>query len=141
MKIVIKGKPIAKKRPRFARAGKFVKTYNDQQTEEGRWLWEAMQQMTGEPLSGPVSMLCEFIFPRPKSHFGTGKNSGKLKPSAPQFHIQTPDKDNCEKFAMDCLNKHAYHDDCQVVYSTTSKRWACPGEQGRSVIVLEGVNA
>jgi Holliday junction resolvase RusA-like endonuclease len=31
--ITIPGKPIAKKRPRFARRGKFVTTYNDQQTE------------------------------------------------------------------------------------------------------------
>lgn len=143
IKIVIKGNPIAKKRPRFVRRGKFVGTYNSQETEEGRWLWEAMRQLPKEPMVGPVKMVCEFVFLRPKSHFGTGRNAGKLKPSAARYHIQTPDKDNCEKFAMDCLNKHAYNDDCQVVYSTTSKRWAEPGEPGRTEIVLEvlGQNA
>ena len=26
-----------------------------------------------------VSLRCEFVFPRPLSHYGTGKNAGKLK--------------------------------------------------------------
>jgi len=138
MKIVIKGKPIAKKRPRFARVGKFVRTYNQQETEEGRWLWEALPQIP-EVLDGPVKMECEFVFERPKSHFGTGRNSGKLKPSAPDFHVQKPDADNCLKFLKDCLNKQAYNDDCQVVDERAVKRWAEPGETERTVIVLEGV--
>jgi phage terminase large subunit GpA-like protein len=35
--ITIPGPPIAKKRPKFARRGKFVTTYNPQDSEEGRW--------------------------------------------------------------------------------------------------------
>ena len=137
--IIVTDTPIAKKRPRFVRRGKFVGTYNAQETEEGRWLWEVMPQLPPEPLVGPVKMLCEFIFPRPKSHFGTGRNAGKLKPSAPKHHIQTPDADNCLKFVKDCLNKHAYNDDCQVVHAVAKKRWSEPGQPARTEIILEEI--
>lgn len=139
MKIVIKGKPISKARPRFVRRGKYVAVFNPQKTEEGRWLWEALQQIDGVMIEGPIAMQCEFVFDRPKSHFGTGRNSGKLKPSAPAFHVQIPDADNCLKFVKDCLNRQAYKDDCQVVHVVADKRWADPGEPARSVIYLEGV--
>ena len=32
-----------------------------------------------------------FRFVRPKSHYGTGRNAKKLKPSAPPHHTQKPD--------------------------------------------------
>ena len=35
------------------------------------------------PITQPVSISIAFSFPRPKSHFGTGRNSTKLKKSAP----------------------------------------------------------
>ena len=37
----------------------------------------------GAPMTGPVELEIVFLFPRPKSHFGTGRNADKLKPSAP----------------------------------------------------------
>ena len=135
MKIVIKGNPIAKKRPRFVRRGKFVGVYNDQETEEGRWLWEATHQID-RMYQGAVKMECDFVFKRPKSHFGTGRNAGKLKLSAPVFHIQTPDADNCLKFIKDCLNNHAYKDDSQVVSVAIRKRWANLGEDAQSIVTL-----
>ena len=39
----------------------------------------------GEVITEPVKVDISFTFFRPKSHFGTGKNEGLLKPSAPQF--------------------------------------------------------
>jgi crossover junction endodeoxyribonuclease RusA len=38
----------------------------------------------GAPISGPVRLEIVFLFPRPKSHFGTGRNADKLKASAPE---------------------------------------------------------
>ena len=128
MNIVIKGKPIAKKRPRFARVGKFSKTYNDQETEESRWLWEAQQQIDEPPLQGAVELFINFHFKRPKGHFGTGRNAGKLKPSAPAEHIIKPDTDNLIKFALDCLNLVAFEDDSQIVIIHAAKLYA--GENG-----------
>ena len=122
MLIIIPGRPIAKKRPRFVRRGEHVITYNPQETEEGRWLLMAKGQIT-ETMTGPVNMNCKFFFARPKSHFGTGKNQDKLKPSAPAFHTQKPDIDNLQKFVKDCLNGIAYKDDCQIIYVEASKMW------------------
>ena len=123
MIIIIPGKPIAKKRPQFARRGKYVQTYNSQQTEEGKFFLQAKMQWKGEPLTGPVSIRMTFFVQRPKSHFGTGKNSGKLKPSAPEFPEKKPDLDNYEKFASDCLNGICWKDDSQIVDSMTRKRY------------------
>ena len=115
MKITIPGKPISKARPRFARRGKFVVTYNSQETEEGRWLWEAKGQID-QCFEGPLWVSCHFYMVRPKGHYGTGKNAGKLKASAPQYHtVKRYDTDNLLKWVLDCLNGMAWKDDCQVV--------------------------
>ena len=122
MRITIKGNPIAKKRPRFARRGNFVKTYNDQQTEEGRWLWEAMPQIT-KKFTGAVKLTVSFCFNRPKSHYGTGKNSKRLKVNAPVSHTKKPDLDNLVKFVKDCLNGQAWDDDAQVCKLFATKEY------------------
>ena len=122
MKITIPGKPIAKARPRFARRGKFVITYSSQETEEGRWLWEAKGQVD-QCFEGPAYVICHFYMPRPKGHYGTGKNSGKLKENAPNWHTKKPDVDNCIKFVLDCLNGLAWKDDCQIIMVSGQKEY------------------
>jgi Holliday junction resolvase RusA-like endonuclease len=128
--ITIPGKPIAKKRPRFFRKGQYVGTYNDQRTEEGRWLYEATRQIPNEwiPLKTPIKTTMVFYMQRPKSHYGTGKNSNILKKSAPLSHTSKPDIDNLQKMVYDCLNRVAWVDDscvCEVVsrkeYSDTPR--------------------
>jgi len=61
-------------------------------------------------------MSVEYYFDRPKGHYGTGKNSGKLKESAPKVHIKMPDIDNCLKFTMDALqsSKKFFNNDSQI---------------------------
>lgn len=39
----------------------------------------------GAPISEPVELEITFYFPRPKSHYGTGRNAEKLKASAPMY--------------------------------------------------------
>ncbi len=123
MKIIVRGNPIAKKRPRFFRRGNHVGTYNDQQTEEGRWLWEVIPQIT-ERFTGPVKLTAKFFFSRPNSHFGTGRNSLIRKKSAPEHHVKKPDLDNLVKYVKDCLNGHAWNDDCQVVELVAEKGYS-----------------
>jgi len=55
-----------------------------------------------------------FYMPRPKNHYGTGRNSDKLKDSAPQFHIKKPDIDNLSKLVMDALTGVIWTDDSIV---------------------------
>lgn len=121
---IISGNPVAKRRPRFARRGKFVMTYSDQETEEGRFLWEVKQQTKQLPIEGPIKISCIFYMPRPKSHYGTGKNADKLKLNAPIFHTKKKDLDNLLKFCYDCLNGIAWKDDSQVVESMAKKLYS-----------------
>lgn len=121
--ITVKGKPIAKARPRFARAGKYVKTYNAQESEEGKFLLLAIEQIN-KVHKGPIELYMTFFMPRPKSHYGTGKNEGKLKKSAPLYHTSKPDIDNLIKFPLDVLNEVAWEDDRQIIYIQAVKRYS-----------------
>ena len=42
----------------------------------------AVAKYREKPVTGPVGLRCCFEMPRPKSHFGTGRNAKKLKPAA-----------------------------------------------------------
>jgi len=121
MKIVIPGKPIAKKRPRFARRGKYVCTYNDQEKEEERIKLHIIGQSKGKKFKGPVAVSILFLMPRPKNHFGTGRNKDKLKETAPFFCATKPDIDNLEKMVFDCINQLLWTDDARVVESHCTK--------------------
>ena len=131
--IIILGSPVAKRRPRFARRGKLTAIINDQETEEGRFLFAAQFQWRKPPLIGPLAIDLLFIMPRPKAHYGTGKNVTILKPTSPRYHSAKKrfDIDNCIKFALDCLNELVYEDDGQVAVISAVKRY---GERPRTEI-------
>ena len=115
--ITIPGKPIAKSRPRFARRGKHVMAYNDQETEESRFLFEFQKQWDfKKPLIGPIILKIFFYMKRPKNHLGTGKNSGIIKASKKDLmHVIKPDLSNLIKFVEDTLNGSAWKDDSQII--------------------------
>jgi Holliday junction resolvase RusA-like endonuclease len=73
------------------------------------------------PLSGPLELSIDFIFPRPKGHFGTGKNEYVLKASAPQHHTVKPDATKLTRSTEDALTGIAWRDDAQVAVQTISK--------------------
>jgi len=124
MIIVVKGKPIAKARPRFCRVGKGVRTYDCQTTESGEFKLQVMDQYRDHDLlTGPIDLDVCFYLPRPKGHYGTGRNAGTVKASAPQFPAVKPDADNYLKFVKDCLNGLVWKDDGQVVKVTAEKRY------------------
>ena len=134
IKLTIPGKPIAKKRPRFARRGKFVATYNDQETEEGRFLWEVKQQYRGKPLKGPLQLCLEFGMYIPKS---TSKKKQVEMIIGQIRHTKKPDLDNLIKFVLDCLNETAWDDDKQVIYLSAAKHYS---ETPQTVIVIVEAN-
>jgi len=76
-------------------------------------------QMSGfEVKNGPVSIGVTFYMPRLKSHFGTGKNSERVKDSAPTYHISKPDLDKLIRCVKDALTGIAWKDDSQVCVCT-----------------------
>ena len=127
MKIIIYGKTIAKKRPRFFRRGDFVGTYNAQETEEGRWILDARPQIPNK-LDGGIFLKCRFVFSYPKAM------SKKNRVSAQ--HIIKPDLDNLLKFVKDCLNGLAWHDDCQVLKIEAIKFYDSDGSGARTEIEI-----
>ena len=147
-KIMINGEPIAKKRPLFVhkdRNGKalpYVKVVNKQEDEEAKFKWAVISYLTENEGSlymiddTPISITCSFYMERPKSHYGTGKNSGILKQNSPRICIKKKDLDNMEKFVFDCLNGLAWKDDKQVAESHARKLYS---EKPRTEIIIRSI--
>lgn len=128
----VPGIPIAQPRVK-ARAfqprpgGAWVATVYTPSTAEG-WKSEvasaARAHLPAQPLTCPVQVDCTFYLPRPKGHYGTGKNAGSLKDSAPKFCEVKPDLDNAIKAIWDTLTKLRFWlDDCQIVKSWSEKQY------------------
>ncbi len=72
-----------------------------------------------QPIDVGIRVEMEIYMPRPKSHFGTGRNSGKIKGSSPRFPITRPDIDNLEKLFLDAAEGLLWTDDSRIVQKTT----------------------
>ena len=98
----------------------------------------ANSQIDGHVTEVPVRVDMVFVLPRPKSHFGTGRNAGKLKQSAPTYPKSRPDIDNYCKWVLDCINGTGgvWKDDSQVVSMSATKIY---GEQPETIIEIAEV--
>jgi crossover junction endodeoxyribonuclease RusA len=63
----------------------------------------ALRAMPGILLTGPLRVNGKFFFPRPKSHFRTGRFAGVLRDDAPRWMDNVPDKDKLMRAVMDAL--------------------------------------
>jgi len=93
--------------------------------------WRAVVALFGsmsvkEPLSGPLDVRYSFYFPRPRGHYGSGRNSALLKPSAPARHIVKPDLTKIIRSTEDALKGIAWGDDNQVCYQEARKGYVEP---------------
>ena len=88
------------------------------------------------PYVGAVRVEVIFRFPRPKGHYGTGRNAGTLKPSAPEHHITKPDADKLLRAIFDGLTAAGiYRDDSQVIETYAAKRYAHGDNPGATISV------
>lgn len=134
----ILGNPKAQKRHRYrnveTKSGKhFVQSYDPSLSDKADFKAEMKRYAPEHPLTGPLRLDLCFVFPRPNSHFGTGSNSNKLKPSAPEHHISKPDRDNLDKIIMDSMTGIFWKDDCQVCQGFIKKVW---GEKPMTIVHL-----
>jgi len=129
----VKGKPIAKARPRFARCGKFVRTYDPQETEESRFLFEVQKQWARPPMEDPLKVRCSFEMPIPKS---TSKKKTWAMIKDEIKHTKKPDISNLIKFIEDCLNGVVWKDDSQIIYLAGGKFYS---EEAKTIIMIEEV--
>ncbi len=79
-----------------------------------------------ELITGPVSLTVLYTFPRPKGHYGTGRNSGTIKPLAPEHHVVKPDRGKLDRAIEDALTGVVYRDDAQVYIIRSTKGYVLP---------------
>lgn len=82
-----------------------------------------------EPLSCPLRLVAMFYFLRPQSHYGTGRNTGKLKPTAPACHAQSPDLAKLVRCLEDALIGTVISDDKIICGYNVDRRWTANAER------------
>ncbi len=115
------GKPVALKRHRSTAHGH---RYDPSAKDKQVFMSKAREFAPTTPLQGGLRVDLQFIMPRAKSHFRTGRFSGLLKASAPVHHTKTPDLDNLIKFVLDAMNGVFYGDDAQIAEIRAVKQYS-----------------
>jgi Holliday junction resolvase RusA-like endonuclease len=114
---VIPGKPMGQPRARFARMGKFVKTYDPKEAVSYKATIIQLARAAGvRQMIGPVRLAIDAYLPRPKRLWR------KIDPSGAIPAECKPDWDNIGKIVSDALNGIAYADDSQVWHGVV-KKW------------------
>lgn len=72
----------------------------------------------------PVRLQVEFYLRRPVGHYGTGRNTGTLKRSAPTYPATRPDATKLLRAVEDALTGIVWRDDAQVVDQHVLKLYA-----------------
>ena len=87
----------------------------------------AAETMNGRPLlTGPVTIKVLFVFPRPKTHYRTGKHAAELRPDAPTYHAGKPDLDKLQRAIGDSLTGQVLRDDAQIARVIATKLYGEP---------------
>ena len=96
----------------------------------------ATDAFTGPLLVGPLALLIDFRLPRPKGHFGVGRNAAIVRPSAPVAPDVKPDLTKLVRGVEDALTGIVWRDDGQVVEQRTRKIYGEPAETHITVLEL-----
>ncbi|MGH3448851.1 MAG: RusA family crossover junction endodeoxyribonuclease [Nocardioidaceae bacterium] len=79
-------------------------------------------------LEGPLHVTVTFTVARPKGHWRTGRNAGRLRDAAPMRPAVKPDLDKLVRSTLDGLGEAGvWTDDAQVVELTALKLYPSPG--------------
>lgn len=124
-----------KGRPRFITPDEMRR----RQTAIG-WMWrQAHPGHSRWEAEIPLAARYEFVFDRPKGHFGTGRNEGVLKERCQNLLPITKNKgdiSNLIKLVEDALNEIAYKDDCQIAETHVIKRFVEGDEAPHTRVVF-----
>ena len=119
--LTIPGKPYAQQRPRFYRAGRFVKTYDTLYKEKRQIVALISSQVGNELIQEPLRVELNFFLEIPKSYSRKKRERCLFGLIA---HTKKPDLDNMAKFYLDCMNKIVYRDDSQIYELIVSKHYS-----------------
>jgi Holliday junction resolvase RusA-like endonuclease len=79
-----------------------------------------------EPMRGALGLSLTFYAQRPRTHYGTGKNAGTVKPNAVKAPIVRPDVTKLTRAVEDACTSIVWRDDAQVVVQVARKRYGTP---------------
>lgn len=118
--------------------GRGLRYTNDKELKNWRHLLiEEMRRLKPDDWNteGVLTVSAVFRFKRPKSHFGTGRNSAQLKATAPEFHTVKPDTDKLARSVGDSVEASGLcKGDQQIVSWNTCKRWVI-GDESPGVLL------
>ena len=101
-------------------------------------LQKAMQEQMVVQFTGPVEVVATFVYARPRSHYGTGKNAGKVKTGAPMWKASAADLDHLQRALGDALTQSgALRDDALIASWVAVKRW---GPAGSTCVSVRGLD-
>jgi Holliday junction resolvase RusA-like endonuclease len=83
----------------------------------------AAEAYNGEPLTGALHLTLRFIVPRPKGHYGSGKNAANVKTGAPAHPTTKPDATKLVRGVEDALTAILWRDDALIVTQHVTKRY------------------
>lgn len=86
----------------------------------------AMEKADAALVLEAVEITVSFYFERPLGHYGSGKNAGKIKPSAPAHKTTAPDSEKLARAAFDGMAGIVYRNDAQVVEAHIRKGYGGP---------------
>ena len=142
------GAPIPQPRPRFrsipmGKGKARAQAYTPAKHKVTVWrkkVAACLARMNLTPTSDPVRVQLTFFIKRPKAHFGTGGNEGRLRDSAPKHPItkSTGDIDNLVKAVLDEMNGIVFDDDAQVLHLIAVKRYCNGSQNGMMQVKVEG---
>ena len=124
IEITVLGDPKAQKRHRHARMGNFIKVYDPSKADKGDFLSIVQRHAPEKPFDCPLRVDVSFYFSRPKNHYGTGKNAGVLKATAPEWYTSKPDRDNLDKKILDSMCKIFWRDDSIICAGELTKKYS-----------------
>lgn len=104
-------------------ANRHAKTWQREVRDVAR---EVLAETDTELLTGPLVVSFTFYAIRPRGHYGTGRNTDLLKPSAPPYPTGRPDSLKLARGTEDALTGLVWRDDAQVVTLTVRKRYGAP---------------
>ena len=88
----------------------------------------------GPLLTGPIKLTVLFYRPRPKGHFGSGRNANNIKESAPAYPTTKPDSTKLLRAVEDALTNVVWKDDSQIVKHDVEKNW---GASEQTHVIVE----
>ncbi|MCC7334418.1 MAG: RusA family crossover junction endodeoxyribonuclease [Pirellulaceae bacterium] len=121
------GKPVTKN-------GRVLTFATDDNHKSKSWMQEVRHAAIAELgqielVTAPIELTARFYFARPKSHYGSGKNAGVLKASAPRIHAQSPDLDKLTRALGDSLTGVVIHDDKLIARIVSERLWTIEAER------------